>query len=64
MVIPEGFTIFDVANAIQEAGLGTREDFLRVAAARADLVADLAPSAKSLEGYFFRTRITLPVPRR
>ncbi|MBA3912645.1 MAG: endolytic transglycosylase MltG [Acidobacteriales bacterium] len=53
VVIPEGFTIFDVANAIQESGLSSREDFLKVATSRTDLVSDLSPSAKSLEGFLF-----------
>lgn len=53
VVIPEGYTIFDIATAIQEAGLGTREDFLKVATTRTDLISDLSPSAKSLEGYLY-----------
>jgi UPF0755 protein len=53
VVIPEGYTMFDIAQAIQDAGLGTREDFLKVATSQTSLIADLAPDAKSLEGYLF-----------
>jgi len=53
VVIPEGFNMFDIAQAIQNAGLGSSEEFLRVATADTALIADLAPEAKSLEGYLF-----------
>ena len=53
VVIPEGYNIFDVAQAIQEAGLGTKEDFLNVATSDTALISDLAPDAKTLEGYLF-----------
>lgn len=53
VVIPEGFTIFDVAQAIQEAGLGSREEFLELAKSNAGLITDLDPQAQSLEGYLF-----------
>jgi UPF0755 protein len=53
VVIPEGFTMFDIARAIEAAGLGPAEDFLTVARNDTSLVADLAPGASSLEGYLF-----------
>jgi UPF0755 protein len=53
VVIPEGFTIFDIAKAIQDAGLGSSQDFLNVAASDTALIADLDPEAKTLEGYLF-----------
>ena len=53
VVIPEGFTMFDIAQAMQDAGLGTREDFLKIAMTETSLISDLAPNAKSLEGYLF-----------
>jgi UPF0755 protein len=31
VVIPEGFTIFDIAKSIEEAGLGRREQFIKLA---------------------------------
>ena len=53
VVIPEGFTMFDIADAVAQAGLGTREEFLKIAQSETDLIQDLAPEAKSLEGYLF-----------
>ena len=53
VVIPEGFNMFDVAQAIQDAGLGPKEEFLKVAQAHTALIADFVPEAKSLEGYLF-----------
>lgn len=53
VVIPEGYNMFDIAQAIQNAGLGSSEEFLKVATSETSLVADLAPEAKSLEGYLF-----------
>jgi peptidoglycan lytic transglycosylase G len=52
VVIPEGFNLYDIAGAVEEAGLGTRAEFLKVAQNPA-LIADLDPQAKSLEGYLF-----------
>jgi UPF0755 protein len=53
VVIPEGFTMFDIARAVEAAGLGPAEDFLKVAQSDTAPIADLAPSATSLEGYLF-----------
>jgi UPF0755 protein len=53
VVVPEGFTMFDIARGIESAGLGRAEDFLKVAKSDTALIADLAPSAHSLEGYLF-----------
>ena len=53
VVIPEGFTIFDIAQAVQDAGLGSSQEFLAVAQSHVELISDLAPEAKSLEGYLF-----------
>jgi UPF0755 protein len=53
VVIPEGFTMFDIANAIQDAGLGSSQDFLNVATSDTALISDLDPEAKTLEGYLF-----------
>ena len=53
LVIPEGFNMFDIAGAIQNAELGNAEDFLRVATTDVALISDLAPEAKSLEGFLF-----------
>jgi UPF0755 protein len=53
VVVPEGFTMFDIARAIEAAGLGPSQDFLKVARSDTNLIADLAPGAPSLEGYLF-----------
>jgi UPF0755 protein len=53
VVIPEGYTMFDIAATIEEAGLGSKDDFLRVARGDTDLIHDLAPEASTLEGYLF-----------
>jgi len=53
VVVPEGFTMFDIARAVEAAGLGSAEEFLKVAQSDTTLVADIAPSAPSLEGYLF-----------
>jgi UPF0755 protein len=53
VVVPEGFTTFDIARAIEAAGLGPGEDFLKVAQSDTTLIADIDPQARSLEGYLF-----------
>ena len=53
LVVPEGYNIFDIANAVEEAGLGKREDFLKIARTDTALVRDLDPQVPSLEGYLF-----------
>lgn len=53
VVIPEGFSIFDVAQAMQQAGLATASDFLAAARAEAGLARGFDPQATSLEGYLF-----------
>ena len=53
VTIPEGYTMFDIAQAMEEAGLGSAQDFVEIAETRIPLIADLDPDAKSLEGYLF-----------
>ena len=53
VVVPEGYTMFDIARAVQDAGLGSAEDFLKVAQSDTTLITDMDPAAKSLEGYLF-----------
>jgi UPF0755 protein len=53
VTIPEGANLFDIAQRIETARLGTKENFLAAAKADVGLVADLDPSATSLEGYLF-----------
>src|SRR5262245_56062733 len=53
LVVPEGYNMFDIAAAVQEAGLEKREDFLKVARTETALVRNLDPQAPSLKGYLF-----------
>ncbi len=53
VTIPEGFNLFDIAQAVQDAQLGSKESFLAAASQDVALVADLDPGAKNLEGYLF-----------
>jgi UPF0755 protein len=53
VVVPEGFTMFDIARAMEESGLASSQDFLKLAKANTYLISDLDPQARSLEGYLF-----------
>jgi UPF0755 protein len=53
VTIPEGFNLFDIAQAVQDAQLGSKESFLAAATQDVALIADLDPGAKNLEGYLF-----------
>ncbi len=53
VVVPEGFNMFDIAQAVEEAGLGSRGEFLNEARSDTKLIADLSPDAKTLEGFLF-----------
>jgi len=62
VTVPEGATVFEVANRLEEAGISSREDFLAQQPRLAELVADIDPQAKTLEGYLFPD--TYKFPRR
>jgi UPF0755 protein len=53
VVVPEGFTIFDIARAVEAAGLGQAVDFVKEAESDTAIISDIAPGAHSLEGYLF-----------
>lgn len=53
LVIPEGFNIYDIAKALDEAGICTKDEFLNVAKTNLALIEDIAPEARTLEGYLF-----------
>jgi UPF0755 protein len=53
VTVREGANIFEIAARLEQAGLGSRQDFLDAAARDVSLVADLDPRATSLEGYLF-----------
>jgi UPF0755 protein len=53
LTIPEGSNLFDIAQRVEAAHLGNKEQFLAAARASVHLIADLDPGASSLEGYLF-----------
>ena len=53
VVVPEGYNMFDIAQAVELAGLGKADDFLQIAQRDTDLIHSIDPQAKSLEGYLF-----------
>jgi len=53
VVIPEGFNVFDIATAVEAAGLGSKKEFLDQTEKQVSLIGELDPQAKSLEGYLF-----------
>jgi UPF0755 protein len=52
LTIPEGYNMFEIARAVEDAGIASAGEFLK-AARDASLVTDLAPRAVNLEGYLF-----------
>jgi UPF0755 protein len=60
VTIPEGFNLFDIATAIENAQLGSKEDVLAAAAKNVALITDLDPNAKNLEGYLFPDTYRFP----
>jgi UPF0755 protein len=53
VTIPEGANIFDIANRLQDAGLVSKDAFLKAARQNRTLIEDLDKTAPSLEGYLF-----------
>lgn len=53
LVVPEGFNIFDIAEAVEHLGIDTQQNFLQQARAQVGLVRDLDPQAPTLEGYLY-----------
>ncbi len=60
LTIPEGYNIFDIAAAVEAAGLGTRTEFLAAERNQTALIADLSPHAASLEGFLFPDTYRFP----
>lgn len=52
VIIPEGWTMYDIANELDRQGICGRDEFLIVARNTA-MVSDMAPHAQSLEGFLF-----------
>ncbi len=53
VVVPEGFNMYDIAQAVEQAGLGPASDFITAARSDTFLLRDVDPDAKTLEGYLF-----------
>ncbi|HTB98818.1 MAG TPA: endolytic transglycosylase MltG [Terracidiphilus sp.] len=60
IVVPEGANIFDVAARLEQAGFGPQQTFLDSAAREVNLISDLDPAAKTLEGYLFPDTYRFP----
>ncbi len=52
ITVPEGYSLFDIADLLEEKGFCTAQAF-RAAAAHVNLVSDLVQNAKNLEGFLF-----------
>jgi UPF0755 protein len=59
LVIPEGYSMFDIADLVAREGFTSREDFL-AAARDPNPVRDLAPNALSAEGFLFPATYGFP----
>jgi UPF0755 protein len=59
LVVPEGFTMFDIADLAANEGFLTRQEFL-AAARDPSPILDLAPGAPSLEGFLFPATYEFP----
>lgn len=53
LTIPEGANMFDIAQRVATAQLGSKEAFLEAVRKDAYLISDLDPGAQSVEGYLF-----------
>jgi UPF0755 protein len=60
VTIPEGYNLFDIAQAVANSGLASRETFLAAERSDTGLIADLSPNAPSLEGYLFPETYRFP----
>jgi UPF0755 protein len=58
-VVPEGFTMFDIAALAESEGFLSREDFL-AASRDPSPIRDIAPDAPSLEGFLFPATYEFP----
>jgi UPF0755 protein len=61
LTVPEGLTMFEIAQLVEREGLASRDRFLAAARDTAP-IRDLAPHARSLEGFLFPA--TYQFPRR
>lgn len=59
LTVPEGFSMFDIADLVQREDFTSRENFL-AAARNPALIRDLVPGARSLEGFLFPATYEFP----
>ena len=59
VTVPEGFTMFDIASLMEREGFTTRGAFLQ-AVRETTSIHDLAPAARSLEGFLFPATYQFP----
>lgn len=59
LTVPEGWTMFDIADAVQREGLASRTAFLHEAR-DPSLVREIAPGAPTLEGFLFPATYQFP----
>ena len=59
LIVPEGYSMFDIADLAAREDFTTREDFLAAARNPAQ-IHDLAPGAPSLEGFLFPATYQFP----
>ena len=60
VTIPEGYNIFDIAGAVDKAGLVPHDQFLAAENKDTNLISDLSPRAASLEGFPFPDTYRFP----
>ena len=53
VAVPEGYNLFDIAHAVEAAGLGPAAVFVAAARQHTGLIRAWSPGAASLEGYLF-----------
>jgi UPF0755 protein len=59
LIVPEGYSMFDIAGLVEREEFTTREEFLAAASNPAP-IQDLAPGARSLEGFLFPATYEFP----
>lgn len=60
LAVPEGANVYEIATRFEQAQLGTRQQFLDAATEETNLITDLDPQAKTLEGYLFPATYRFP----
>ncbi len=59
VTIPEGFSVFDIADLLSQLGLATADSF-RSASGNPRFIHDMVPEARSLEGFLFPDTYRFP----